>query len=231
MDSIIRPTAETRPRWRVALIGLSEQSALAVRATAAAEGGQVVLEARSEPHGPKRAALTQSDAVILSPARDPVWADDLLTLSLTRPVVLLAGEASRSLIKRAAKAGVAAFLAEPLHGAQLAPTLDLAIARFGDTAALRRKLADRKVIERAKGQLMMLTGLAEDEAFRWLRTRAMQTRAGLGDVARAVVAASVDETPGPTRAHLLLALDRRLHSVPMGPRAATRPRRRAAAVR
>jgi AmiR/NasT family two-component response regulator len=231
MDSIIRPSADTRPRWRVALIGLSDQSVLAVRATAEAEGGQVVLAAPSQPHGPKRAALTRSDAVILSPARDPVWADDLLSLSLTRPVVLLAGEASRSLIKRAAKAGVAAFLAEPLHPAQLAPTLDLAIARFGDTAALRRKLADRKVIERAKGQVMAITGLAEEEAFRWLRTRAMETRAGLGDVARAVLAASVDKTPGPTRAHLLLAVDRRLHSVPAGPGAAKSPRRRTAGVR
>lgn len=192
MDSTIRPSADARPRWRVALLGLSNQSVIAVRATAAAEGGQVVLEAPSEPHGPTRAALFQADAVILSPARDPEWADDLLSLSLIRPVVLLTGDASRALIKRAAKAGVAAFLAEPLHSAQLAPTLDLAIARFGDTAALRRKLADRKVIERAKGQVMALTGLAEDEAYCWLRTRAMETRASLGDMARAVLEGSID---------------------------------------
>jgi AmiR/NasT family two-component response regulator len=51
---------------------------------------------------------------------------------------------------------------------------------------LRRKLADRTVIERAKGRLMASHGLSEDDAFRWLRTRAMATRSTLGDVARDV---------------------------------------------
>ena len=90
-------------------------------------------------------------------------------------------------MKVAARAGVAAFLVAPLQPAQLAPTLDLAVARFGDREVLRRKLAERKVIERAKGRLMTVARLSEDDAFRWLRTRAMQTRSTLADVAHTVL--------------------------------------------
>jgi AmiR/NasT family two-component response regulator len=43
------------------------------------------------------------------------------------------------------------------------------------------------VIERAKGRLMTVARLSEDDAFRWLRTRAMQTRSTLADVAHIVL--------------------------------------------
>ena len=97
-------------------------------------------------------------------------------------------------MKVAARSGVAAFLVAPLQPAQLAPTLDLAVARFSDREVLRQKLADRKVIERAKGRLMTVARLSEDDAFRWLRTRAMQTRSTLADVAHMVLGNAPDPT-------------------------------------
>ena len=47
-----------------------------------------------------------------------------------------------------------AYLLKPLRPAELAPALDLAVARFAETRQLRRTLEERKVIERAKGRLM-----------------------------------------------------------------------------
>jgi response regulator NasT len=64
----------------------------------------------------------------------------------------------------------------------------LAVARFEEMKRLRRRLADRAVIERAKGRVMATLGLAEDDAFRLLRNRAMDTRSTLGEVARDVIA-------------------------------------------
>ena len=69
-----------------------------------------------------------------------------------------------------------ACLIEPVRAAQVALTLDLAVARFRDLQALRQALADRKVIERAKGLLMARYGLLEDDAFRRLRRSAMDTQ-------------------------------------------------------
>jgi response regulator NasT len=48
-------------------------------------------------------------------------------------------------------------------------------------------LADRQWVEKAKGILMKARGIAEDEAHRLLRERAMQSQKRLGEVAREVV--------------------------------------------
>src|SRR6266550_221372 len=71
--------------------------------------------------------------------------------------------------------------------AGLAPALDLAIARFGETRQLKQTLEDRKVIERAKGTLMARFGLTEDEAFKRLRRAAMDSRKPMVEVARALL--------------------------------------------
>ncbi|HXU91843.1 MAG TPA: ANTAR domain-containing protein, partial [Methylomirabilota bacterium] len=75
-------------------------------------------------------------------------------------------------------------LLKPLRPAELAPVLDLALARFTDTRALKQSLEGRKVIERAKGRLMARLGLSEDEAFRRLRRAAMDSRRPMVDIAK-----------------------------------------------
>lgn len=55
-----------------------------------------------------------------------------------------------------------------------------------------QKLADRKVIERAKGVLMEQQ-LTEDAAYRLMRRAAMRHEARLADIARAVLAAPEHE--------------------------------------
>jgi len=82
-------------------------------------------------------------------------------------------------------------LIEPVRAVQLASTLDLAVARFREMQGLRQALADRKVIEKAKGLLMSREGLIEDEAFRRLRRSSMDTQRSLADTARAVLSAEV----------------------------------------
>jgi hypothetical protein len=65
-----------------------------------------------------------------------------------------------------------AYLVKPLRSEELAPAVELAIARFAElaqagreTATLRQALEDRKTIERAKGLLMDRLGLTEAAAF------------------------------------------------------------------
>jgi response regulator NasT len=98
-------------------------------------------------------------------------------------------------IREATRAGVSAYVVDGMSAQRIGPIIDAAIARFEQFHALKRefdeieeKLADRKVIERAKGLLMKSRGLTEDEAFRALRKQAMQSNARLGDVARQLVA-------------------------------------------
>jgi response regulator NasT len=80
------------------------------------------------------------------------------------------------------------FILKPLRAAELAPTLDLALARFRDIRRLERARAERPIVDQAKSKLMSDARLSEAEAFRWLRRQAMDSRQRLGDVARAVLA-------------------------------------------
>jgi ANTAR domain len=58
-------------------------------------------------------------------------------------------------------------------------------------ASLQDQLAEQRVVARAKGLLMAAQGMTEDDAFAFLRSGAMQTRAPLADMARAVVDAAI----------------------------------------
>ena len=103
------------------------------------------------------------------------------------PVVLFTSHTDPSMIARARHAGVMAYLLKPLRPAELAPALDLAIARFAETRTLRRELEERKLVERAKGLLMQRYGLSESEAFHRLRRAAMDSRRPMAEIARAVL--------------------------------------------
>ena len=102
-------------------------------------------------------------------------------------MVLFTSHTDDALVQRASAAGVMAYLVKPLRTAQLAPTLDIAVARFREGQKLRQALEDRKVIERAKGMLMTRLALSEEEAFRRLRRAAMENRRPMVDIARAVL--------------------------------------------
>jgi two-component system, response regulator / RNA-binding antiterminator len=177
-------------RWRVALLGARGGALVDLRHAVTAAGGDVVIEAPPRPDSVPRLAGAAPNVLILHPRSSSRPLDLRPFTSGGRPVVLFTRDTSRAALDVAAQAGVAALLFQPLQPAQLPPTLDLAIARFADCERLRQTLADRKVIERAKGRVMALAHLSEDLAFRWLRNRAMDTRVTLADVARSVLAST-----------------------------------------
>lgn len=185
-----RSSRDAAPRWRVAILDDHERSRAALRAAIWAAGGEVVGEAarvadalalvrRSAPHVAVFAVGLADGDGITAAAQTSGPAEC--------PVVLCTSRTSPDLVARAREAGVMAYLLKPLRPAELAPTLDLAIARFAEARRLRQSLEERKVIERAKGRMMAQHGLTEEEAFRRLRRAAMDSRRPLADIARALL--------------------------------------------
>jgi response regulator NasT len=86
---------------------------------------------------------------------------------------------------------------EPRPGLQaerVKPVLDVAMKRFNREQKLldelsdtRRQLADRKLIERAKGVLMARNRLTEEEAYQRLRSMAMNKKLKLAEVAQRIL--------------------------------------------
>jgi response regulator NasT len=161
-------------------------------------GYEVVAYAPSTFDLHRQVGAVKPDIVIIdtdSPDRDTL--ENLIVLSRDdpRPIVMFTHDGDSEKIRAATQAGVSAYVVDGMAAERIGPIIDAAVARFDQYYALKRefdeieeKLADRKVIERAKGILMKSRGLAEDEAYRALRKRAMENNAKLVDVARQLVA-------------------------------------------
>jgi two-component system, response regulator / RNA-binding antiterminator len=145
-----------------------------------------------------RVAEHRPDVVLIdteSPSRDVLEQLAAVSSSAPRPVVLFADDTDNASIRAAIRAGVSAYVVEGVSSKRLEPVMRVAIERFEADQALlaelsdaKSQLADRKVIERAKGLIMKQRGFTEDEAFGALRSLAMQRSLKLGEAARQVLA-------------------------------------------
>ena len=177
-------------RWRVAILDDHERSRAAVRAAIWAAGGEVAGEAHRCVDALALVERTKPTVGVFAVGLadgDGVAAAAEVIVRGSCPIVLFTSHTDDTLVERATAAGVMAYLLKPLRPAELAPALDLAIARWEEARTLRMRLEERKVIERAKGTLMLRHGLTEDEAFKRLRRTAMDTRRPMVDIARAVL--------------------------------------------
>ena len=93
-------------------------------------------------------------------------------------------------------AGVSAYVVDGLRKDRVKHILDMCVQRFDVFSRLTEELheaktalADRKVIERAKGILMEAKSLSEQEAYVLMRKTAMDQKRRLIEVARAIVMA------------------------------------------
>jgi two-component system, response regulator PdtaR len=93
-----------------------------------------------------------------------------------------------------------AYLVKPFQKRDLLPAIEMATSRFAEIKALetevsglRERLEARKLIERAKGQLMSEHKMTEPEAFRWIQRAAMDNRTSMRAVAELVLTGEIAE--------------------------------------
>jgi response regulator NasT len=190
MANVMTGVARVGVRWRVAVVDDHAPSRGDLRAAVESAGGEVVGEAMRVADALPMVSAARPDVVVLAvglPDGDGVAAAAAVTTASRCPAVLFTSHTHDELVARAQAAGVMAYLLKPLRPAELAPTLDLVVARFGEVQRLRQTLEERKVIERAKGRLMDRMNLSEDEAFRRLRRAAMNSRRPMVEIARALL--------------------------------------------
>lgn len=139
------------------------------------------------------------DIVIMDikmPDMDGIEAARLLTEERIAPVLLLSAYSQQDLVQRARQAGVAGYLVKPFRESDLAPAIEVVLARFSEFRALEREveslqdaLETRKLVDRAKGILMDTQGLNESEAFRRIQKMSMNNRKSMRSVAEAIILA------------------------------------------
>lgn len=149
---------------------------------------------------PERLAQLQPDMIIVdaeSQARDTLEHVVMATRDARRPIVLFTDDSDTSHVGAAIAAGVTAYVVAGLAPERVKPVLEVALARFEHEEALRRELAqvrgqlaERKVVDRAKGLLMQRHQISEPEAYSRLRKAAMDKGLKMGDVAQRIVDAA-----------------------------------------
>jgi response regulator NasT len=146
---------------------------------------------------PERIALLMPDLIIIdadSSARDVLEHVVVATRDAPRPIVMFTDHSEPGEMRAGLAAGVSAYMVAGLHPQQVMPILEVALARFqveqrlrAELESVKNQLAERKIIERAKGLLMSKSGCTEDAAFGMLRRQAMDKNLKLVEVAQRIV--------------------------------------------
>lgn len=177
----------------------------AIRASIIEEGLREAGHARvtviHEVNGIARIIETlQPDVIIIdieNPNRDMMEHLFQLTRTVSRPIAMFVDRSDTASIEAAVDAGVSAYIVDGLRKERVKSILDMAVSRFNAFSRLQRELADarsaleeRKLVERAKGILMKMRGLSEEEAFALLRQSAMNEKKKMADIAQSIVTAA-----------------------------------------
>ncbi len=111
-----------------------------------------------------------------------------------RPVAVFTTDPDAEKIALATRSFVHAYVVDGYSRARLRSVVHLAQARFQQERLMRQELADvnrrfdeRKLVDRAKGILMGARSLREEEAYRALRSAAMESKQRIGQVSQKVI--------------------------------------------
>ncbi|KKB11653.1 chemotaxis protein CheY [Devosia geojensis] len=145
-------------------------------------------------------AATTPDVIVIdleNPQRDTLEHFFSLSKVVQRPIAMFVDRSDRTMIEKAVEAGVSAYVVDGLKKERVKPIMDMAISRFNAFARLTRELEearseleDRKIIEKAKGILMKTRGLSEEEAYKLLRSTAMNQNRRMVDIAQSLITAA-----------------------------------------
>lgn len=162
-------------------------------------GFEKILECADGKNAVEKALSALPDVALLDmamPGMDGFTAAAEIRKKLKIPVILLSNFLDARNIKRATEVGIAAFLTKPLRGQDVLPTIELAMAHSCEVEELKEKIDDltemienRKVIEKAKGMLMISNRMSEPEAYRVMQKMAMDKRKSLRQIADMVLKA------------------------------------------
>jgi response regulator NasT len=147
----------------------------------------------------RRIAEIQPDIVVIdleNPNRDMLENLFQVARAVERPIAMFVDRSDHASMEAAIDAGVSAYVVDGLKRERVRSILDMAVSRFNaysrmarELADARNELAERKLVDRAKGILMKSKGLDEEGAYRLLRKTAMNQNRRIADVAQSLIMA------------------------------------------
>ena len=161
------------------------------------EGYDVVGEAGDGAKAIELVREHRPDVAVLDikmPGTDGLEAARVIEAEHLCAVVVLTAFSQAELVTAASEAGAMAYVVKPFNRNDLVPAIQMAVARFADISRARAandeladRLESRKLIDRAKGQLMDAHNMSEADAFKFVRSAAMSNRSSMGEIATEIL--------------------------------------------
>ena len=130
------------------------------------------------------------------PDRDALEGVRALSAYAPRPIVMFSDKDDPAFVSEAISAGVCSYNLSNVATRDIKTIVAAAVALFrryakveSELAAAQAQLSERRIVERAKAALMSQRKINEPQAYKWLRTKAMNESRKLVDVALEVVRA------------------------------------------
>jgi response regulator NasT len=171
--------------------------ALNLRAMLERLGYEVVGEAATGTQAVDLASKLQPDVVLMDikmPEMDGLTAASKINEVGPLPVIILTAYYDADFLARAKASGVFGYLVKPVAESDLVPAIEIARSRFDEARDVQKEvehleqtLADRKMIERAKGIIMQQWHITEAEAYRRLQKESQDKRCPMAELARNIL--------------------------------------------
>jgi AmiR/NasT family two-component response regulator len=170
---------------------------LDLKETLEEEGYDVVGETGRGDEAVRLVAELRPDVAILDikmPGMDGLAAAREIAKDRGAAVLILTAFSQRDLIEEARDAGALAYLVKPFQRSELIPAVEVALGRFQEVKALESEVKDladqletRRLVDRAKGNLMDKHALSEADAFSFIQKTAMSERTTMKEISRRVI--------------------------------------------
>lgn len=170
-----------------------------MRTALVSAGCRIASQSRSLIELRRAATMAQPDVMVLDAEEfTTALLDEIARLYRERPVPIVAfvDRSETEVTHAAMRAGISCYVVDGFSAKRVKPVVDAAIARFVAWRSLEHEcesaatqLAERKLVERAKGILMRRRNLPEDGAYQALRKMAMDRGKRLSQVAQGVIEA------------------------------------------
>ncbi len=128
------------------------------------------------------------------PAMDGIEVAMKINAVEPRPIIFLSAFHEHEYVERASLAGVFTYLVKPISIDKMVPSIVLTLDRFKEMISLkatvddmRESLANRKIIEQAKGLLMQKKSMTEQEAYSSIRAKSQEENKPMVDIAQAIL--------------------------------------------
>jgi response regulator NasT len=197
-DAAKRVTAmDSSPKTKILIAEDESVIALNLRDMLERAGYEVVGEAATGKQAVEMTQKLNPDVILMDikmPEMDGLTAAKEINKTQQRLIIMLTAYYDQEFLERAKQVGVFGYLVKPVAEQDIVPAIVTALARYEKERTtqqavmkLEQTLADRKLVERAKGVIMQQWRISEAEAYRRLQKESQDKRIPMAELARTIL--------------------------------------------